>query len=187
MPVARTTKCGVDVSIGSTISELTCGHPFPGPLANPARPQISICPLMLSLPLCSLSRRHADPRRRRACAALLQDPPVQPTDDVVAALRLLHPGPTPTMSARTSATRDEQLPVPRPLRILTGCSRHCTHFLRVPDAPTSGRPIFEMPCDLPRRTCSFDSCRRSSICSSKATCLCSAMHARSVLHGTSQP
>ena len=30
---------------------------------------------------------------RRACAALLQDPPVQPTDDVVASLRLLHPLP----------------------------------------------------------------------------------------------
>ena len=29
---------------------------------------------------------------RRACAALLQDPPVRPTDDVVASLRLLHPG-----------------------------------------------------------------------------------------------
>ena len=28
---------------------------------------------------------------RRACAALLQDPPVQPTDDVVASLRLLRP------------------------------------------------------------------------------------------------
>ena len=27
---------------------------------------------------------------RQACAALLQDPPVQPTDDVVASLRLLH-------------------------------------------------------------------------------------------------
>ena len=30
---------------------------------------------------------------RRACAALLQDPPVNPTNDVVSALRLLHPGP----------------------------------------------------------------------------------------------
>ena len=29
---------------------------------------------------------------RCACAALLQDPPVRPTDDVVASLRLLHPG-----------------------------------------------------------------------------------------------
>ena len=29
---------------------------------------------------------------RRVCAALLQDPPVRPTDDVVASLRLLHPG-----------------------------------------------------------------------------------------------
>ena len=29
---------------------------------------------------------------RRACAALLQDPLVRPTDDVVASLRLLHPG-----------------------------------------------------------------------------------------------
>ena len=28
---------------------------------------------------------------RRACAALLQDPPVQPTEEVVASLRLLHP------------------------------------------------------------------------------------------------
>ena len=30
---------------------------------------------------------------RRACAALLQDPPVQPMDDVVTSLRLLHPLP----------------------------------------------------------------------------------------------
>ena len=42
---------------------------------------------------------------RRACAALLQDPPVQPTDDVVASLRLLHPLPPDTDRADMSSLR----------------------------------------------------------------------------------
>ena len=40
---------------------------------------------------------------RRACAALMQDPPVQPTDDVVASLRLLHPVPPAVDSLRRVA------------------------------------------------------------------------------------
>ena len=42
---------------------------------------------------------------RRSCAALLQDPPVQPTDDVVASLRLLHPLPPDTDRADMSSLR----------------------------------------------------------------------------------
>ena len=38
---------------------------------------------------------------RGACAALLQDPPVQPTDDVVTSLRLLHPLPSTSGAGRS--------------------------------------------------------------------------------------
>ena len=83
-PSVRRTRRVADALIGPVVPELTCGYPCPEHHVNHAS-----TPTLISFRTLFIQ----EGALRRACAALLQDPPVRPIDDMVWALRLLHRGP----------------------------------------------------------------------------------------------
>ena len=100
--------------------------------------------------MTTLIQEHA---LRRACAALLQDPPVRPTEDVVASLRLLHPGPPIEDLMEMDTLRRV---APGPPRLMW--TRFVRHFCRSRRLLVRARPGFdlrkcEMRCALLLLTC----------------------------------
>ena len=105
-PSGLTTIQGVGAWIGSTASGATCGRQSAASVASLVRPRRGHggrCPPRIRrLPGC-----HPDPGRRlrRACAALLQDPPVSASGEVVYSLRALHPSPRADERVNLGLTR----------------------------------------------------------------------------------
>ena len=93
---------------------------------------------------------------RRACAALLQDPPVSSTDDVVSALCLLHPGPPTDESVGLGSLRRvaaRAAPTAEVDQVLQGRSLVPVYFGE-PDGRVFGLRTSVRQYVLRRRTCS---------------------------------